>query len=166
MTDQLTQKPAAPLRRMSLRSRIAWLSAMAVAIAITLTTLAMYLIVRQDLYQQFDNDFLRRTYAAATVVSENNGDMSGWGQFPSALAGSAYVGFLSSNNVLTASVGGVAPPSSNVELAVAQGQADHSMRTTTVDGHEVRVAAVPVANGALIIAQPRSRWPGGLQPQC
>lgn len=137
--------------RMSLRSRIALLAALAVAIAITVTTIAVYVIVRNELYQQFDSDLMRRTYAVAQAV----GNPDAVAQFPAALADNAYVGILSSDNVMFPSQGGVAPPSSAEELAVAQGTMEHSLRTVTRDGESLRVAAVPAGGtGALVVAQP------------
>ncbi len=145
------QTPGRRASRMSLRSRIAMLSALAVAIAITVTTIAVYLIVRNELYQQFDTDLMRRTYAVAQAV----GNPDAVAQFPAALADNAYVGILSRDNVMFPSQGGIAPPSSDQELAVADGTLEHSLRSVTQDGESLRVAAVPAGqSGALVVAQP------------
>ena len=101
--------PLPPHRsRMSLRSRIAMLTALAVAIAITITTIGVYLLVRNELYNQFDADLMRRTEAVAQAIS--TADQVA--QFPAALGTDATIGFLRTDNVVLPTRGGAAPPTS------------------------------------------------------
>lgn len=145
----------APTRRshVSLRSRIAILTALAVGIAITLTTITVYVLVRNELYDQFDADLVRRTEAIAQAISTP----AAAAQFPAALGDNAYVGYLEESNIMNPTLGGTAPPSAEPELAVAQGASDRSLRTVTEDGQHLRVAAVPAGSGgALVLAQATS----------
>lgn len=158
MSDEPVVDSPIVQRRMSLRGRIALLSALAVAVAITVTTLAVFLIVREELYEQFDKDLLQRTYAAASDAASSGSGYDNFAHFPAALAGNADVGLLSPTNVLTTSTGGTPPPASDTELAVAQGNLSHSLRTITANGEQFRVASAPAGPlGALVIAQPTAQ---------
>ena len=62
---------AKPVRhpRLSLRARVALLAGVAVALAIFVTTVGVYLSVRNQLYSQLDQDMLTRAQTTAGAVS-------------------------------------------------------------------------------------------------
>jgi len=135
----------------TLRMRISLLAAVAVGAAIAITAGVVFFFVHAQLYSQFDADLMSRTRAVGQAVAAPDVVT----QVPAELLDNARVGLLTSANVMYPARGGVAPPNSAAELAVAQGKLSSSLRGVVVDGESLRVAAVPVGNGnALVFAQP------------
>jgi two-component system, OmpR family, sensor histidine kinase MprB len=137
--------------RLRLRTRIALFAAVAVGTAISLTAVIVYFVVRAELYDQFDTDLTSRAQAVGQAVA----DPDLLTRIPVELLDNAQVGLLRADNVMFPARGGQTPPSSDVELAVAQGKASSSIRDVVVGGESMRVAAVPAGDGqALLFALP------------
>jgi two-component system sensor histidine kinase MprB len=134
-----------PHRRLSLRARVAVLAAAAVAVAVAITSLAIFLTLRAQLYDQLDRELLARGHATVQALSENLGAV---------LPGDdSRIGTVSTQNGLRASRGGTMPPVSDAEWQVAFGERPQSLRWVYEDGEEWRVSAVPAGPGnALVIA--------------
>ncbi|RJK98466.1 sensor histidine kinase [Vallicoccus soli] len=156
MAEWLRERSAplrrAGARRTSLRRRITWLVAAAVALAAALVALAAYVVVRDQLADRVDEELLGRARLAATS------DLAS----PQQIVGVARALTLTSDaSVRLVAADGSAypagsrlPPVGDPELAVAAGRLEESLRT--VDGQ--RVAAVPVRATlqplALVVSQP------------
>ena len=141
--------------RLPLRRRVGALAAIGVGLAVLLTALAAYVTVRTQLTQSVDDNLLDRAHAA---VSSPLGDPALLTRIPSdaILAADVRVALLGANKVARSPEGPhSAPPFGEPELAVAQGQADQSVRTARLDGESYRVVAVPAGSGtALVLGQP------------
>jgi two-component system sensor histidine kinase MprB len=144
MTDA-SPANAEPTRRLSLRARVAVLAAAAVAIAVSITSLAIFLTLRAQLYDQLDRELLARAHATVTALST----------FPGAVlpGDNLRVGSVSVQTGLHSSKNGKMPPVGDPEWAVAFGDQTQSLRWVYDDGEDWRVAAVPAGPGqALVIA--------------
>lgn len=137
-------------RDLSLRMRIAVLSAVMVGLAVAVLSAAAFYMVRGSLYADLDEQLRER---AATVVA------SGVAVEPAALRDAALYGSDIRVELVDARGFGFVirnappPPIGNEELAVALSQTSSSLRT--VD--EMRVLAVPAGGDshlALVLAQP------------
>lgn len=142
--------PGAPQeRRLSLRARVAILAAVAVAIAVAITSAAIYIMLREQLYDQLDRNLLARAEAAGAAL---NADLIP--VLPAdALGSDSRIGIVSEAEGLNPAKGGRMPPVADAEWAVAFGEQRRSLRWTVDDGVEWRVVAVPARDGeALVIA--------------
>jgi len=133
-------------RRLSLRARVAILAAVAVAIAVAITSAAIYVMLREQLYDQLDRDLLARAEAAAL-----NPDLIA--TLPAdALGADARIGLVTPEQLLAAEKGEM-PPVGDAEWAVSFGERPKSLRWAHDDGEYWRVAAVPAGDGnALVFA--------------
>jgi len=139
----------------SLRARVSIAAAIGVAVAVALTSAAAYLTVRNALLDQVDERLLQRATAAIGGPLTRPDALS---LIPAEAFGAAdlKIALVRADGQFT-SAGGVPvrPLLSGDELAVARGQREMSLRTTTVDGEPYRVVAVPAEPGvALVLAQP------------
>jgi two-component system sensor histidine kinase MprB len=137
-------------RRVSLRSRVTILAAACVAGAVALVSLGAYLIVRQNLYQQLDDNLRARATAAVTspVVSNQLQEI------PGAFLASTdlQIGQLSADGELAYPANGVRPNWGQPELDVAQGKTGEELRTDPRTGS--RMIAEPMGHGqAMVLAQ-------------
>lgn len=146
------------LAALSLRTRVSVLAALAVGLAVALTSGAAFLTVRTQMYQALDANLLNRARAA---VASPLGDPSRLVKVPAAALGAADVriGLIRANGTAYSARGAAdAPPLGRPELAVARGLADKSVRTATIAAGEFRVVAVPAGPGlALVLAQSTAR---------
>ncbi len=133
---------------MSLRTRVTVLTAVCVGSAVALVSLAGYITVRTNLYDELDVTLLQRADSLRTLSSAEQLDAVPESFFRAADIRVALVegrtgGYVSAGEL------SVGPH----ELAVARGQQPQSLRTDHM--HDLRVAAVPSGPGtALIVAQP------------
>ena len=138
-------------RRISLRTRIALLAAVAVGLTVASVSFGAYMVVQSSLYRQLDSNLVQRAYTAAASAER---DPSVFRSIPGAIFGAAdvRVGVVDrAGSGISAT--GDAPPVSWVELQVAATGLASKPRT---EG-DFRVVAVPVgreAGLALVIAQP------------
>jgi len=140
---------------MTLRTRIAVASALTVAVAIVLAAFAAYSATSSTLHDQIDNQLIRQAQAQLHRFSPQGGpsgpqagDFGGAGGFVQLVNGQGQtIDFNSSAPAL---------PVAASSMAVAQtGSGSEFGNVTTSGGVDLRVLAVPVAQGvALQIAQP------------
>ena len=144
MSDTASTPPQE--RRLSLRARVAILAAVAVAIAVAITSAAIYILLREQLYDQLDRDLLARAEAAALnpdIIPALPAD---------ALGADARIGVITPERLLAAEKGEM-PPVGDAEWAVSFGEQPNSLRWAHDDGEYWRVAAVPAGTGnALVFA--------------
>lgn len=144
----------ARLARLNLRTRVSVLAALGVGLAVALTSVSAFLTVRAQLYQQLDDNLLRRAHAA---VASPLADPARLVEVPAAALGAADVRIAllrADGTAFSAQGQASAPPLGAAELAVARGEAARSVRTATVGEQEFRVAAVRARQGlTLVLAQ-------------
>jgi two-component system, OmpR family, sensor histidine kinase MprB len=138
--------------RLSLANRVSALTAIAVGVAVAVTSLAAFITLRQQLYSSLDASLLNRATAAAeaglvpqTII----------GEIPPAWLGAADVQFAT----VQADGAMYSPPqqgAGNIELGlpevqVARGEADYSIRTVrSSNGTYYRVVTVPSEPGTAL----------------
>ena len=143
----------AAIAKLSLRSRIALLVALAVGLAVAVSSIAAYVTVRNRLHASVDENLLVRARSAAAAGLRTSSQLT---RIPPGVLGAADVriGMISANGGV-APLNEFAPPMGATELAVARGQADDSLRTASTGGVEYRVVSVPAGSDiALVVAQP------------
>ncbi len=145
---------------MTLRARIALVSAVAVAVAVVGAGIAGYALVRAELRDQVDTSLTRQARQALTGPGGrgrlNGGDVLRRIPLP-VFGGPGGFGQLVDGNGDVVSRPGVSEslPVSDTTLAIARGATGASFADATVEGVHVRILTVPVANGlALQIARP------------
>ncbi|HEY9473762.1 MAG TPA: ATP-binding protein [Mycobacteriales bacterium] len=142
------------LSSLSLRTRLTLFVAIAVGLAVALTSAAAYLTVRHELYDQLDESLVHRAQAAtrSSLV-----DPLTLARIPASAIGSADLRIAlarADGNAFSAMREISAPPLGAAELAVARGESPSSLRTAALDGVTYRVVAVPAEPGtALVFAQ-------------
>lgn len=139
-----------PTRRISLRTRVAWLATTCVAVALALVSFGAYLTVSNNLYTQLDGNLKDRAVSAlhSPRVQTN------LQQVPGALlsATDVRIGLLESDGNVIYPSNGKQPSVGPREIAVAKGRLASSIRTDHTD--DTRVIALPAGRGqALVMAQ-------------
>ncbi|MDQ4084385.1 MAG: HAMP domain-containing histidine kinase [Actinomycetota bacterium] len=141
------------MSRLSLAHRVTALTAIAVGVAVAVTSLAAYMTVRHQLYSSLDSSLLNRAVGAAESGLVPEATVR---EIPSAWLGAADVRFAT----VRADGSMYAPGASDIrlglpELQVAQRQAEYAIRTVhSSDGTDYRVVTVPSQPGtALALAQ-------------
>jgi two-component system sensor histidine kinase MprB len=106
-------------RTVRLRTRIALLVAVAVALTMVATSAAAFFTVRNQLYAALDESLLGQAQAA---INSPLADPTRLVQVPSAAleAGDVRIALLEANGTAFVAAGGLAPPLADAELAVAQ----------------------------------------------
>ncbi|WP_109506761.1 sensor histidine kinase [Nocardioides speluncae] len=142
--------------RRSLASRVTLLTTMAVGLSVAFVALGAYVTARMQMQSALDASLAARTQAAAETgtVAAARGEQV---KIPPFILGAADVRlFVVLADGETHVVGdGNALRFGPPEIAVANGKADHSIRTISEDGDRYRVAAWPTGEGdaALVLAQ-------------
>ncbi|GAA1637872.1 HAMP domain-containing sensor histidine kinase [Kribbella alba] len=149
------------LHRLSLHSRVTLLAAVAVGLAVAFVSLAAYLTVRQQMYQNLDDSLVTRARAAA--ASQVITDPAVIAQTPPDALGlsDTRIGLLFENGQALGVSPAYLPPMGQDELNIAKTQSDNpSVRTAGApNGTPYRVVAVkadiPHSNvkAALVVAQ-------------
>lgn len=142
--------------RVSLAARVTWLAAVAVGVAVAVTSLAAYVTVRSQMMHNLDQNLLKRAYEASEFA--NPYVLS---HVPTAAMGAADIrlAFVRSDGLRApcACTRKTSPPIGAAELAVAQGKVTTSLRTVDSHGVDLRVVAVrmppPDQSYALVVAQ-------------
>ncbi|MFD8492313.1 ATP-binding protein [Amycolatopsis sp. NPDC059657] len=140
--------------RFSLRRRVALLAAACVAGAVALASIGAYYTVKENLYQQLDDNLRARADNAVQSPTVNAGIESIPGAFLSSI--DIQIGQLSitsnPSGQLTYPRAGTPPAWGSSELAVAQGSREESIRTD--QRTDSRVIALPSGHGsAMVLAQ-------------
>lgn len=153
----------ARLGRLNLRTRVSVLAALGVGLAVALMSVSAFLTVRAQLYQQLDENLLRRAHAA---VASPLADPARLVEVPAAALGAADVRIAlvrADGTAFSAQGQASAPPLGQPELAVARGETGQSVRTATAGEQKFRVAAIPVRQGlTLVLAQSTAQTEGTL----
>lgn len=142
--------------RRSLASRVTLLTTMAVGLTVAMLALGAYITVRVQLQSTLDESLLERAHAAAQT--DALAELTG-GQYrlpPWALgAGDVRIVFITADRTARPTDDMAPLDLGEPELAVAAGDARHSIRTLVSDEERYRVATVPaVGRGqALVLAQ-------------
>ncbi|MFL6181881.1 MAG: ATP-binding protein [Actinomycetes bacterium] len=145
MTDAAASPATDPVRRLSLRARVAVLAAAAVAVAVAITSLAIFLTLRAQLYDQLDRELLARGRATVQALADLGGAV--------VPGDDSRIGSLSMVHGQQPSKGGTMPPVGDPEWQVAFGDKSQSLRWVYEDGEDWRVAAVSAGPGnAVVIA--------------
>lgn len=142
------------LDRFSLRARIGVLAALVAALMVALVSAAAFVTVRVNILQTLDANLLTRATAAAQ--SELANPLAITRVSPDVLgAADLRIALLDALGDVQSTEGRAAEPLlSPVELAVARGLQESSVRTVRDDGVEYRVVSVQAGPGqALVMAQ-------------
>jgi two-component system sensor histidine kinase MprB len=134
------------LHKLSLHARVTLLAAVAVGLAVAIVSVAAYITVRQQMYQNLDNSLTQRAVQAAqkrvltdlTVLQTVPSDALGLSDI--------RVGVISAEGQQFGARSSLLPPMGDDELQVARDQGDEaSLRTVGVrnGGSHFRVVAVP-----------------------
>jgi two-component system, OmpR family, sensor histidine kinase MprB len=142
--------------RASLAARLTWLAAVAVGVAVAVTSLAAYFTVRSQMMNNLDQNLLKRAYDASEAA-----DPRILANVPTSAMGAADIrlAFVGSHGQRPpcACTPKTSPPIGAPELAVAQGKVTTSLRTVDSHGVDLRVVAVrmppPNQSYALVVAQ-------------
>ncbi|MGH3436060.1 MAG: sensor histidine kinase [Sciscionella sp.] len=151
----VTATPAADVvdhaKRISLRTRVAWLAAACVAVSLALVSLGGYVTVSNSLYSQLDDTLQNRAVSALRSPVVHTQLQQIPGAFLSAT--DVRIGLLSASGDMRYPENGSPPPAGRRELAVARGTLASSLRTD--QGTDSRVVALPAGPGqAMVLAQP------------
>lgn len=140
------------MNRMSMAARISLLAAFAVGLSVSVASLTAYIILRNQMHNNFDRTLLERATAASRIVKVPT--LSG---FTSQLLGAADLRmYLVSNDgvVLPPDHARWVRPLTSEEQGVAAGTHQPTLRTISRDGYAARAATVPVSPGvALMLVQ-------------
>lgn len=156
---------------MTLRRRITLVVALAVAVAVALVTLASYFVVRTSLYGQVDEQLRRQGTALTTILA--TGRLAGVRpqlppiaeQLPRLAPAEGgplgYVQFISPTGEIRTAISGPGDdfklPVSAADLAIAKGDKDEGLRTTSLRGVPVRVLTLSAGSrGAIQLGTPLS----------
>jgi len=133
------------LHKLSLHARVTLLAAVAVALAVAIVSVAAYITVRQQMYQNLDDSLITRASQASqkgvltnlTNLQRISADAFGLSDIQVAVVGANGQQFGAAKSPL--------PPIGPDELAIAQSQGNEaSLRTAGVrNGSHFRVVAVP-----------------------
>lgn len=133
------------LHQLSLHARVTLLAAVAVALAVAIVSVAAYVTVRQQMYQNLDDSLILRAGQAAqkgvltnlTVLEKIPPDALGLSDI--------QVGMITADGQKFGAEHSVLPPMGQNEVDIAQSQGgDASLRTVGVrNGSHFRVVAVP-----------------------
>jgi two-component system, OmpR family, sensor histidine kinase MprB len=133
------------LHRLSLHARVTLLAAVAVGLAVAIVSVAAYVTVRQQMYQNLDNSLILRAGQAAQKGVLTN--LENLQKIPSDALGLSdiQVGMIDADGQKFGARNSALPPMGQDELDIAQAQGtDASLRTVGVrNGPHFRVVAVP-----------------------
>jgi two-component system sensor histidine kinase MprB len=123
------------------------MAAVAVAIAVAVTTLGIYLTIRAELYDRLEGDLLARAQAASEALADPDAVVV----LPADALGDARIGLVTADRLAYPTRGGELPPLGEPEFAVAAGQSPQSVRSVTEDGTDYRVVAVPAGSSSALV---------------
>ncbi|MFI5691263.1 sensor histidine kinase [Kribbella sp. NPDC051586] len=134
------------LHKLSLHARVTLLAAVAVGLAVAIVSVAAYITVRQQMYQNLDNSLTQRAVQASQKGVLTNLDNLQHASADAFGLSDIRVGVLSANGDKYAPVNSPLPPMGVDEMQVAQNQSEQaSLRTVGIrnGGSHFRVVAVP-----------------------
>ncbi|WP_238150711.1 sensor histidine kinase [Kribbella sindirgiensis] len=134
------------LHKLTLHARVTLLAAVAVGLAVAIVSVAAYVTVRQQMYQNLDDSLIQRAGQAAQKGVLTNLDNLQKASADAFGLSDIRVGVLSATGDKYAPINSPLPPMGDDELQIAQNQGDQaSLRTVGVrnGGSHFRVVAVP-----------------------
>jgi two-component system sensor histidine kinase MprB len=140
--------------RRSLASRVTLLTTMAVGLTVAIVALGAYITVRMQLQSSLDDALVQRAQTASAQLTQISRDTAA----PAYLLASSDVriGFIREDGyTYFPDQGGQPPQLGSVEVAVASGDANQSLRTVRVGATDYRIVTVPTSTPGwgLVIAQ-------------
>ena len=155
---------------MSLRARLTFAAAGAVAVAVLVSSVGVYYVVRGQLRGEVDTSLHRRVELIQRITADLAQVSPGNGRFPAVppadLGGaSGYLQVVQADGTIARPGGGsLELPVTGKTIEVAQGQAGVFLSDATVAGTHVRVITAPFQRGsALQIARPLDEVDGVLR---
>jgi two-component system sensor histidine kinase MprB len=146
--------PRASLRTISLRARVGVLAALVAAVAVVLVSVAAFVTVRINILRTLDANLLQRAVAAAQSELARPASLTA---IPTEVLGAAdiRIALLDASGFARSAEGPAsAPPLSTLELDVARGLAESSVRTAQEGQVAFRVVSVRAGpDQALVIGQ-------------
>jgi two-component system sensor histidine kinase MprB len=143
-------------RRIPLRARLTTIAAAAVAVAVLAVSVSTFLLLRQQLRDQFDRELLDQARnAARTLATYPSGvipdrDNPFWGEERDA----PLLQFVGVDGDLLRPINQAATlPVSAPDLQVVRGEADIAYSNVTIDGDQYRMVTVQLRGGALEFAR-------------
>ncbi|WP_238173296.1 sensor histidine kinase [Kribbella speibonae] len=134
------------LHKLTLHARVTLLAAVAVGLAVAIVSIAAYVTVRQQMYQNLDDSLIQRAGQAAQKGVLTNLDNLQRASADAFGLSDIRVGVLSATGDKYAPINSPLPPMGDDELQIAQNQGDQaSLRTVGArnGGSHFRVVAVP-----------------------
>ncbi len=134
-------------RRFTLQQRLVWLTALAVATAVSLTGIALYFATRQSLYEQIDNELLETANLLSQRVASESDLSTVGGINPDTLRASNVVLVLVQANLGVTTIPGetVTYDTGAPEVTIARTGRGHSTRSVVAStGEPYRIVSVPL----------------------
>ena len=134
-------------RRFTLQQRLVWLTALAVATAVSLTGVALYFATRQSLYEQIDNELLETANLLSQRVASESDLSTVGGINPDTLRASNVVLVLVQANLGVTTIPGetITYDTGAPEVTIARTGRGHSTRSVVAStGEPYRIVSVPL----------------------
>jgi two-component system, OmpR family, sensor histidine kinase MprB len=141
-------------RTMSLRYRLALVSAAGVALALVLAGLVCYVVVRRELRGQVDDSLKAQAARIAGGDLQALGDAGLPAPSPNAGGPAQYWQIVAADGVIVGALGGVSLPFDHAVWAVAHGRRVSAVEDVHVDGSHLRLLALGVSGGVVELARP------------
>ncbi len=141
---RLQAKIGALLERLTLRVRVAAFISLVVGVTVTITSLAVWLTVRVQYYNNFDDTLVGRARALLQTPASDPTQVVRFPEGTFAAAGTRLAIVYADGTPFSSKGPDDRPPVGQPEIAVALGASDFSLRTArTFDGEKFRVVAIP-----------------------
>ena len=139
---------------MSLRYRLALVSAAGVALALVLAALVCYVVVRGEMRGQVDDSLKAQAARIAGGDLQALGDAGMPAPSPKAGGPAQYWQIVAGDGDIVGALGGVRLPFDNAARAVAYGRHVSALEDIHVDGSHLRLLALGVSGGVVELARP------------
>ena len=139
---------------MSLRYRLALVSAAGVALALVLAALVCYVMVRRELRGQIDDSLKAQAARIAGGDLQALGDQGMPAPSPKAGGPAQYWQIVAADGHIVGALGGVRLPFDNAARAVAYGRRVSVFEDIHVDGSHLRLLTLGVSGGVVELARP------------
>jgi two-component system, OmpR family, sensor histidine kinase MprB len=139
---------------MSLRYRLALVSAAGVAVALMLAALVCYVVVRSELRGQVDDSLKAQAARIAGGDPQALGDAGLPAPSPNAGGPTQYWQIVAPDGGIVGALGGVNLPFDHAAWAVAHGQRANAFEDVHVAGSHLRLLALGIPGGVVELARP------------
>jgi two-component system, OmpR family, sensor histidine kinase MprB len=147
-------RSACPPEAMSLRYRLALVSAAGVGIALVLAALICYVVVRHELRGQVDDSLRAQAARIAGGDLRALGDQGMPAPSPRAGGPAQYWQIVAADGRVAGALGGVRLPFDSTAWLVANGRRSSTFEDIHVDGSHLRMLALGVSGGVVELARP------------